>query len=390
MEGIADALKSIDTFAELQDGDLDALSGICSPAQYEPGTVIAREGYEAESLFALLNGSVGIWIDHGSASSDLLAVRKAPCLVGEMSVADELPRSATIVAGSPVSGFTIDAAAFKDLLERRGRIALSLMKGISRLVRTSNDSFVSELRERNAELIRTNAELRDAQRRLVRQERLSSLGKFSSMIIHDLRNPLSVIKGYADLLELKLDGGAPELVKYASNIRRETARLTGLTNEWLDFSRGELRLAYSAVSMTDMFAQLRENCESGLASKGIAVEWSVGFGDSSLMDAERMLRALINLVDNARKACGKNGHISVSADREGDRLVISVKDDGVGMDEETLSHVFDPFYSASDRGGTGLGMHIVKTVVEAHGGVVDVGSVVGEGTEISISLPLRN
>ena len=389
MDGVAASLKRIDTFAELPGEDLSALAEICTPAQFESGSVIAREGYEANSLFALLNGSVGIWVDHESDSSDLLAVRPAPCLVGEMSVADELPRSATIIAGSPVSGYTIDASAFKGLLERNGRIALSLMKSISRLVRSSNDSFVSELRQRNAELMKTNEELREAQRRLVRQERLSSLGKFSSMILHDLRNPLSVIKGYADMLELKLGDDSPSLSKYASNIRRETSRLTGLTNEWLDFSRGEIRLAYSPASMTDMFAQLRESCEPGLAAKGISATWEVGFDETSLLDAERMLRVLINVVDNARKACGRNGRVDVSADRDGDRLVIKVKDDGEGMDAETLAHVFDPFYSASDRGGTGLGMHIVKTVVEAHGGGVDIASGVGEGTEITITVPLR-
>lgn len=389
MKAIAREIKKIDTFAELPDNDLDALAEICTTAQYETGSVIAREGYEAMSMFALLKGSVGIWVDHGFDSSDLLAVRKAPCLVGEMGVADELPRSATIVAASPVSGYTIDASAFKSLLTKRGRIALSLLKGISQLVRSSNDSFISGLRERNAELIRTNSELQEAQRRLVHQERLSSLGKFSSMIIHDLRNPLSVIKGYADMLELKLGDGSPTLSKYASHIRRETARLTGLINELLDFSRGEIRLAYSPVTMTDLFAQLKENCEPGLSSKGIKATWTVGFEDSSLMDAERMLRALINLVDNARKACERNGHINVSAEKDGDSLIVLVKDDGVGMSEATLSHVFDPFYSASERGGTGLGMHIVKTVVEAHGGIVDIKSAVGEGTEISINLPLR-
>ena len=389
MKGIARELKKIDTFSELPEDDLNALAEICTSAQYETGSVIAREGLEAMSMFALLKGSVGIWVDHGSDSSDLLTVRNAPCLVGEMGVADELPRSATIVAGSPVSGYTIDASAFKGLLENRGRIALSMLKSISQLVRSSNDSFISGLRERNAELIKANTELQEAQRRLVRQERLSSLGKFSSMIIHDLRNPLSVIKGYADMLELKLGDGSPNLSKYASHIRRETARLTGLINELLDFSRGEIRLAYSPVTISELFDQIRENCEPGFASKGIETTWTIGFEDSSLMDEERMIRALINIMDNARKACERNGHIDVSADKDGDCLLILVKDDGVGMSEETLQHVFDPFYSASDRGGTGLGMHIVRTVVEAHGGEVDIKSFVGEGTEISIRLPLR-
>jgi len=389
MDTIIQDISQIDTFAELSKDDLAALAGICHVAQYPPRVVIAREGFEAESLFALTTGTVGIWVDYGTDNADLLAVREAPCLVGEMSVADQLPRSATIITGSPVEGYTIDADAFHQLLEERGRIALSLMKGISRLVRSSNDSFVSELRGRNEELMKANDELRDAHRQLVRQERLSSLGKFSSMILHDLRNPLSVIKGYADMLELKLENMSEDLHKYASQIRRETARLSGLTGEWLDFSRGEIRLGYSAVTMDSLFAQLKENAGPRLSSKGLDVRWDNRFEGTVLLDSERITRVMLNLLDNSRKACNRKGSVTVSAVQEGDRLILSVEDDGVGMNEETMNHVFEPFYSTSDGGGTGLGMHIVKTVVDAHDGVVDIVSSPGQGTKITISLPLR-
>lgn len=389
MESLNHELKKIDIFAELSDDDLTALSDICHSAYYSPRTVIAREGVDADSLFALLSGSVGIWVDYGTDKADLLAVREAPCLVGEMSVADQLPRSATIVTGSAVEGYTIEAGIFRELLEKRGSIALSLMKGISRLVRTSNDSFVSELRYRNEELTQANEELRDAHRQLVRQERLSSLGKFSSMIIHDLRNPLSVIKGYADMLELKLDGQSEDLHKYALQIRRETARLSGLTSELLDYSRGEIRLAYTPVTMDDFFIQLRENVDARLSGKDLVVDWNPNFTGAVLLDLDRMIRVMVNLIDNSRKACSRGGSIEISATGNKKNLVLTVKDNGVGMNAETLTHVFEPFYSTSDRGGTGLGMHIVKTVVEAHDGVVDIASKPGEGTVTTVSLPLR-
>ncbi|MCK5737209.1 MAG: cyclic nucleotide-binding domain-containing protein, partial [Spirochaetaceae bacterium] len=214
MDTLKKELKTIDIYAELSDDDLTALAEISTPVQYPPRSIIAREGVDAENLFAFIEGSVGIWVDYDTDKADLLAIRDAPCLVGEMSVADQQPRSATIVAGSYLKGYSFDADSFRDLLEKRGSIALSLMKGISRLVRLSNNSFVSELRSSNEELTRANIELKDAHKQLVRQERLSNLGKFSSMIIHDLRNPLSVIRGYADMLELKLEG-KEELHKYA-------------------------------------------------------------------------------------------------------------------------------------------------------------------------------
>jgi len=383
------SLRRIDTFSELSKSDLVALAGICVPAQYPARAVIAREGLDAESLFALISGIVGIWIDYDTEKADLLAIREAPCLVGEMSVADELPRSATIVAGSPVDGYSIEAGYFKKLLVKQGSIALSLMKGISRIVRSSNDTFISELRKRNEELMATNEELREVHRQLLRQERLSNLGKFSSMIIHDLRNPLSVIKGYADLLELKLDGKSYTLHKYASQIRRETSRLTSLTGELLDYSRGETRLMYSPVTVKELFGQIREDIETKLAAKNLNLIWDNQFEGIILLDSNRIIRVLINLLDNAQKACDSKGEIEVSARGTDKELILCINDSGIGMDENTLNHVFEPFYSTSDRGGTGLGMHIVKTVVEAHKGTIDISSEVGIGTKISIRLPLH-
>lgn len=389
MAGTIDALRKIPVFSELSEDDLSALAGICHPTHYAQNSIIAHQGYHAENLFALTAGSVGIWVDYETKDADLLAVQEAPCLVGEMSVVDQLPRSATIVTGPPVAGYAIEAEAFKELLKVRGGVALALMKGISRLVRNSNNSFVSELRQRNLELENTNEELRNAHKRLIRQERLSSLGRFSSMIIHDLRNPLSVIKGYADMLDYKLDETQADLKKYTAQIRRETHRLTGLISEWLDYSRGEIRLAYTAVKIDDLCAQLKEHIGPRLSSRGIELIFAPCYTGVIMLDAERMLRVLINLVDNARKACKKGDSVTVSAVENADRLLIVVKDTGRGISEEELNHVFEPFYSSAEGGGTGLGMHIVKTIVEAHEGSVSIASTEGTGTEVTISLPLR-
>lgn len=390
LNNAVEQIAQIDTLAALSPEDMRAVAALCRSTTYVSGSVLAREGGEARQLFILLSGTVEIWIDFGTKRADLLTIREAPCLVGEISVADELPRSATITACTDVQGFSIDLADFRQLLTERGSIALSIMKGIARIVRDSNNSFASELRGRNQELVKANQDLKNTQRMLVSTERLSNLGKFSSMIIHDLRNPLSVIKGYVDMLELRLESGdAADLQRYASQIRRETIRLTGLTNEWLDYSRGEIRLSYSPVRVADIFEQVKQNLETNLAAKMLNVSWNSTFEGALLLDTERMLRVLINLVDNAYKACSRGGCIDVDARKVGDNLCISVKDNGIGMDSETQAHIFDPFYSKSERGGTGLGLHIVRTVVKAHGGSVDIQSGRGEGTEVTLTLPLR-
>ncbi len=390
MSTIAEDLAHIGTFASLSEEDRIAIASICHPLTMQKNSILAREELDADRLFALLDGKVGIWVEYGTLAADLIAITEAPSLVGEMSVADELPRSATIVALTDINGYSIEADAFRQLLRERGAIALALMKGLSRIVRSSNDSFISELRKRNNELIMTNNYLKKAQKQLLIKERLSSLGKVASMIMHDLRNPLSVIKAYADMLELQLDGDGSdsnELKRCTSQIRRETIRLTGLTNEWLDYSQGEIHLDYSPTKPEALFDQLRESIGAASKAKNVSVAWNNEFSGVVLLDNDRMLRVLINLYDNALKACPKLGNITISALRVDDGLSLVVQDDGIGMDKETTEHVFDPFYTRSTHGGTGLGMHIVKTIVEAHKGTVKIKSELNQGTEVSIYLP---
>ncbi len=392
MNSVTEKLVAIATFTDLSDEDRYAIADICHAIEIDKDTVIANQGLDADRLFVILTGKVGIWIDYGMDSADLLTVTEAPNLVGELSVVDELPRSATMVTQTTVTGYTISADDFRKLLKDRGTIALSLMKGISRIVRSSNDSFIHELRMRNNELIIANNDLKQAQRQLLRQDRLSSLGKFSSMIMHDLRNPLSVINAYADMLSLKLEGddeNTLELKKYTNQIHRETIRLTGLTNELLDYSKGEVRLVYAPSKTADLFKSLDDSVGSSAKSKEINLIWNNEFEEVILLDIERILRVLINLFDNSLKACRKHNSITVSSKKKGNYLCITVADNGIGMDYETRTHVFDPFYTNSENGGTGLGMHIVKTVVEAHNGTVEIQSAIKKGTEVSIYLPLR-
>lgn len=97
MKSLVNSLKTISAFAELSDADLSILGKICSAAEWPADTVITQEGYTGDSIFALTSGTVDIWVDYGTDHADLLAVRRAPTLVGEMSVADKLPDRKSVV-----------------------------------------------------------------------------------------------------------------------------------------------------------------------------------------------------------------------------------------------------------------------------------------------------
>ncbi len=379
-------LRSVYFFESLTDDEIKLLEQVCHEQTFSAGEVIFREGAEADRFYIVLGGLVEVWREHGTENADLLAQHGVGHLFGEMSLIDDLPRSATITSRIPTRVLFIPRESFRELISTHSSIAISLLKSVSAVVRKSNDSFVDGLRERNAELERLYEDLQKTQAELLRNERLSALGKFSSLILHDIKNPLSVLRGFAELIVLTT-GDREKVEGDAKRIIRETDRISALVNELLDYARGEIRLTVSAISLQDFIADVVENLEPRLTQRGVDIDTEVRYAGPVIMDVQRMMRVMSNLSDNALKAMPKGGRFSIVADRRGDSYVLEVADTGVGMTQEVIDSLFEPFFSFSERGGTGLGMAIVRSIVEAHHGRVDVRSTPGEGTTFTISLP---
>ncbi|MCK5201709.1 MAG: HAMP domain-containing histidine kinase, partial [Spirochaetales bacterium] len=227
-----------------------------------------------------------------------------------------------------------------------------------------------------------------AHEELIKKERLSNLGKFSSMILHDLRNPISTVKAYTELL--LMDSDIPEKPrKYISNIKFETERINNLASELLDYSRGEIRLDMKIIDLSDFLSNLEISVKRRFSSSNISIIFENNFSNHAVFDFERMMRVMMNLAENARKALAGKGIFKIKADKVDHTLQFIIKDDGEGMSSDIQKHIFEPFYSSSRGGGTGLGMVIVKNIVEAHEGELEIVSSPGKGTEIKIHLPLR-
>jgi signal transduction histidine kinase len=392
-------LRRAPFFKGLSDAEIRLVAGSCAEEERDAGEVIFVEGSTADRFYIVIEGRVEVWKNYYDPKPDLLAVHGPGHFFGEMALIDELPRSATVVARDGIRLLYLSRDDFRRLIRERSSIALSVMTSISHMVRSANEAFVDDLRKRNEELQRAYAELERAQAERLRNERLSTLGKFSSLILHDIRNPLSILKGQLQLMEMRL--GEPE--KLAGHVKAsmvELVRLERLAGEFLDYSRGEIRLDMGVTTAAELVARLEESLRERLAGQGISLATRVEYGEHVILDSDRVLRALHNVVDNARKAltakagaakgdASKGGSISLRVYVEGERLVFEITDNGEGMPPETLAHVFEPFYSASGQGGTGLGMLIVKNIVEAHGGAVRIGSKLGVGTKVLLGFPLR-
>jgi len=389
-ETMIDLLKNISLFKHLNYEDLEIISQYCRKRKFDSGEVLFYEGDIADCLYIIISGEVEVWADFKQKDRDLLALAKNGDIVGEMALLDDLPRSATLIARSETETYSINNQDFSELLKQCPSVALLIIKSVSSIVRKSNQNFVATLRQRNKDLEKTYQELIETQKRLNREEKLSTLGKFSSMILHDIKNPISVIKSYSDLALMRYGEKLGELAKYFKQINKETKRLHSLANELLDFSRGDISLNLSMVKPGELIKEVLLEIDAIIQARDLKIDLSIDWDQDILIDKERIQRVLHNLIENSRKALPVGGTLSIRTFSEEAVAAILIEDNGTGMSEEVRKHIFEPFYTQSASGGTGLGMMIAKNIVEAHNGSIQVESEESIGTKVTIRFPLNS
>jgi signal transduction histidine kinase len=223
--------------------------------------------------------------------------------------------------------------------------------------------------------------------------------EFLSMAAHELRTPMASIFGFTELL-LNRPVTEERRKDMLSTIHRQSQILINLINELLDLARIESRRGKDFKRETQSLRPIIDNTVSGLLIHGDARTVDFNLPDEPIVvdvDREKLSLALTNVLSNAYKYSPKGGSIEldmVSRHREGrSECGIRVTDHGLGMTPEQLTQVFDRFFRADTSGnipGTGLGMTIVKEIIELHGGEVTVSSTFGEGTTVILWLPVRH
>ena len=381
-------LKNAYFFQDLTDIEIKKILNCCDKKSVEAGDVIFVEGEEATGFYIVISGAVEVWKDYKKKNAEMLAVHGPGHLFGEMALIDDKPRSASIVAGTCTKLLFINKKDFYKIIKSNSKIALSIMKSISSMVRKSNESYVENLRDQNIELEKKNKELKETQEELLRAERLSALGKFSSLILHDIKNPLSILRGYAELILMNPDK-TDKTKKNAQKVINEADRINRLASELLDYSRGDIRLNISIVDIKDFINQVIESISNKFSALKISIKTSINFKGKILMDRDRMLRVFLNLANNSAKAMPTGGEFSITVAQKDTYLYFEVADTGEGMSREVVQKIFEPFFSFSKSGGTGLGMGIVKSIIDAHEGVLTVDSREFEGTTFTIAMPKK-
>jgi len=229
------------------------------------------------------------------------------------------------------------------------------------------------------------------QREAAQRERLSSLGRLSTVVAHEIRNPLMIIR--TALRSLRAPHLNPEEVRAAvTDIDEETARLNRLVTEVLDFAK-PIKFERAPTDLNTICEDAARAVESDAATIPIRLDLDPSLG-MVVTDAERLRAALVNILANAHHAVsghkeGQNESIRLRTRRLGpERVVIEVRDQGMGIAPEDLGRVFDPYFTTR-RTGTGLGLAISRNIIEGLGGTISMSSRQGHGTDVRIELPAR-
>lgn len=238
-------------------------------------------------------------------------------------------------------------------------------------------------------LLRDLREIRDLQEKVRRSERLASLGRLAAGVAHEIRNPLSSIRGFAQYFMNRLKGHEEEQ-GYASIMVKEVDRLNRVVTDLLDFARPK-EPHRELQPLQNILSHSVKLLGPELRKKGVQVEEEYEPDlPPALVDCDQLSQAFLNLLLNSLESIEGGGKIRITL-KKGDNqhgIEVAVADTGRGISPEDLGRVFEPFFSTK-RGGTGLGLAIVHQIVESHGGEVGVESREGRGTTFRITLPTR-
>ncbi len=288
---------------------------------------------------------------------------------------------------------------YKDIIERYGQVIETEINGrqfkiSSSLVLDENNKVIGEIKT-----------FYDVTGEKLLEKRKSD---FISLITHDLKSPLTSILGYSDLLLVEASEKlGPEEQGYLTSIKSNGAKILDLVEQYLDLTKIEAGMMRLDLQETDP-AGLLEEAVSALNVQAMEKNIKIRLGAPEglpviTVDREKMLRVITNLVSNSIKYTMSGGSVEVSARSAGtdseaagkpaQAVEISVADNGYGMDKDDLPHIFDRYYrskSISGIRGTGLGLAVVKFLVDAQGGEVSVESELGKGSKFTVRIPVKS
>ncbi len=333
--------------------------------QLEAGEIIFREGDAGDLMYLVSQGSVKISKSGRGGEQETLGYIQPGNFFGEMALLDGQPRSAMATAVESTLLGTVDEPTFQHILELApSRLHMNFLRSVTERLRSVNSHFITEV---------------------MRTERLSLVGSMANSIIHDLKNPICIIRGCCDLIAGESNN--PRQVQLTKMMDKAVDGMLAMTQELLDYARGHSAVNCEEVSIWRLLDELNTQALCLLPGQNIQLARDIRYEGSIQVDFARFVRVLCNLIKNAREAMPTGGILTFATELAKNEAVIRISDTGVGIPAELIPKLFEPFVTHGKSHGTGLGMAIAKSVVTAHQGKISVTSVQGSGTAVEIRLP---
>jgi len=265
---------------------------------------------------------------------------------------------------------------------------LIAIEGIARDIteRKRAEEVLQQYNERLEQEVEAHTrELRDAQEALVRQEKLATLGQLAGGVGHELRNPLSAINNAVYYLKLIQPEADEKVLEYLAMIENEIKTGVEIINDLLEFSRLRTTLK-ETIPAAELVQSVLERFPP---TEGVQVTRQIPAGLAPLAaDRRQMEQVLGNLVVNAYQAMPEGGRLAISARQTGKMLVLTIKDNGMGISAENINKVFEPLFTTKPK-GIGLGLAVSKKIVEANDGKIEVQSQPGKGCTFQVRMPIK-
>ena len=328
---------------------------------------IFREGDAGDGIYVVKDGRVDISVGMGQNVRRVFAKFSPGEMFGEMAVLELKPRSATAIAAVDTQVYFLPRNELLVLLEKSPALSIEFLREISQRLRDFNRRYIEET---------------------LQAERLAVIGRFARSVIHDLKNPLSIISLSAELIALKPEKS--ELRESAQlRIRKQVERIGDLIGDILDFTNstkppslvGDTNYAQLVLLVID---EIRPDAEL----RRVVIESQTPPRIPLALDPKRIRRVFHNLIQNAADAMPDGGTVFVRFLVGNDELITEIADTGSGIAPEIAGTLFEAFATFGKDHGTGLGLSICKKIVEDHGGRIWARNEPGQGAVFSFALPL--
>ncbi|MBN2003325.1 MAG: cyclic nucleotide-binding domain-containing protein [Anaerolineae bacterium] len=351
----------------------EALSHLITEETAAPGDIIFREGDHGETMYVIWSGRALV-IKGDPVSPTVLSRRGPGEIIGEMALLEGQPRSASVIALDNMRMLSINRDGFHQLLADDPGIGMHLMAILSArlreadVARCTNTETSKKLERRITRLRTEKARLQEIQR--VREET-------TDLVIHDLRNPLSIIISALQMLTMTLPPEAlepnRELLNLANNSSRRMERLIHALLDTARMEAGEEQFNFAPLDLRSIVEISLHNLPPDIKTKGPEIKTE--FPEVLPLvtaDLEKIERVIQNLLDNALKHTPSKGRITIAIKPDGDHVTVSINDTGIGIPRKERERIFERFSQVGDtktqRSGFGLGLTFCKLAIRAHDG----------------------